>query len=125
MAPTRSGSSPPRSPHRQLPLRQPWSALLLAGVAIVSFVVFEAMDLDGLALALLAPGPASVLDPTLRDPEAAGWHTRPSEPFPIAPVRVPNPAGPAGPASHRARMNVLCPWHLPGPHAAPASADPL
>ncbi len=124
MAATGSGISPPRSPHRQLPRRQSWSALLVAGVAIVSFVVFEAMDLDGLTLGLVASAPASAFGPNISDSEADRWHAHTHESLVPIVVSTAQRAVPApGAPSPRRRVQAVRPSHLPAPHTP--SADPL
>lgn len=127
MAPTRSNFTPRLPPRRHEPHRQSWTALVVAGLAVVSFVLFGAMDLDGLVLALLAPVPASALGTNISDPDADRRHTRTHESLlPVCVTRIVPRAGTAPAVStHRHRVQVVRPWHLPAPHSGPTSADPL
>ncbi len=127
MAPTRSVLRLSLRTPRSVPRRCSWIALLVAGMAAMSFVLFEAVDLDGLTLGLLASAPASTFGPNIRDSEADRWHAHThASLLPIAVTPTAQRAITAtGASTPRRRVQAVCPWHLPGPHAAPASADPL
>ena len=101
---------------------------LVASLAVVSFVLFEAVDLDGLAQALTASPPPLVLAASLADPEAdrllpyPGVVTAMMAARPLLSVSVyvtPRPA-----AVRVTRPPRVRPRRLPARHSSPA-ADPV
>ena len=127
MAPTtRSPDSPPGGTFPSVLHRHSRTALLAAGLAALSFVLFGALDLDGLTLALLASTPASALGTTSSDPDTDRWHMRTHAALvPDFDTRTIQRAVTSNASAHHQRLQVVRPRHLPSSHSAPASADPF
>jgi hypothetical protein len=112
---------------RSRSLRRSWLALTLAGLAVLSFVLFEALDLDGLALALCASPAATILDTSLGDPDTDRTHARESQSFATVSLSliVPTAFTASAIAAHRQHILIVRHWRILAPRSTPASADPV
>jgi hypothetical protein len=112
---------------RSRSLRRSWFALTLAGLAVLSFVLFEALDLDGLAVAVCASPAATLLATSLGDPATDRTHAResPSCATVSLSLLVPTACPAAAIAAPRQHILIVRHGRRPAPRSTPASADPV
>jgi hypothetical protein len=108
-------------------LRRSCFTLTLAGLTVLSFVVFEALDLDGLALAVCASPAATIRDTSLGDPATDRTHARESQSFATVslPLLVPTAVTAAAIAAHRQHILIVRHGRMPAPRSTLASTDPV
>lgn len=103
---------------------------VLAGLALLSFFLFEALDLDGMTQALAAPATPAALAIGVADPDTDrlvphAWVAS-AVLVPSAPDVLPSGPTPVASRENVKRLQMVRPWRLPTPRSAPSpAADPL